>query len=87
MSAVVWAPQCAATCRRPVRGGQEELERALALLDAEQEPFAGRPEREQAVEPARSEKVDVRAERRLVEPSPSSGVTAAARAPRSMPRL
>ena len=50
------------------RGGQEELDRPLSLLDAEQEPFAGRPEREQAVEPARREKVDVRAERRLVEP-------------------
>ena len=43
---------------------EEELERPLPLLDAEQEPFARRPQREQAVEPAPGEEVDVGAERR-----------------------
>ena len=71
-----------------LRRGEEELECPPALLDAEEQPLPRRPEREQAVEAARGEEVDVRAERVLVEPRRrASGVTAAARAPRSMPRL
>jgi methylglutaconyl-CoA hydratase len=38
-----------------------------ALVEREQDPFAGRPQCEQAVEPAGDEVVDVRAERRFVE--------------------
>ncbi len=47
---------------------QEQLDGAFPLLDAEQEPFTGRSEREQAVEAAGREKVHVRAERGLVQP-------------------
>ena len=68
MSAVVWAPQCAATCSRPRAGLEEELERALPLVDPEEQPFPGRPECEQAVEAAGGEEVDVGAERALVQP-------------------
>ena len=46
---------------QPARRGRDEgLEHAPPLVDAEEDPLAGRPEREQAVEPGRGEEVDVR---------------------------
>ena len=56
------------------RGSHVELERAPALLDREEDPLARRPEREDAVEPARGQEADVRTERLLVQaPVPQRG--------------
>jgi hypothetical protein len=53
---------------QPAGGGLDvELRRAAPLLDREQEALAGRPERQEAVHPARREEIDVRADRDLVE--------------------
>src|SRR5215210_7111511 len=48
-------------------GGEKKLRRALALLDGEQNPLPGRSEREDPIEVAGGEELDVRAERLLVE--------------------
>ena len=52
--------------------GQEQLERALALVSAQQDPFAGRSEREDPVDSAVREERDVRLERVLVELGPAA---------------
>ncbi len=49
------------------RGRDEELERAPPLVLVEEQSFARRPEGQEAVDPGRSEEVDVRAEGVLVE--------------------
>ena len=46
---------------------EEQARGPFSLLDREQDPLAGRAEREDAVEPAVSQIVDVGAERLLVE--------------------
>ena len=50
---------------------EEELEHALPLGDGEQDPLAGRPEREDPVEPARGQVLDIRREGTLVERLPA----------------
>jgi len=50
--------------QRPV---QEQLRRAPPLGGGEQDPLAGRPEREHAVEPGGRQEVEVRPERLLVQ--------------------
>ena len=51
----------------PCGGLDEELGRAAALVDGEQDALARRAEREQPVEAGAGEEVDERRERRLVE--------------------
>ena len=52
----------------PAGGGtQEELERAPPLVGREEDPLAGRAEREDPVQPAVGEEAEVRGERGLVE--------------------
>ena len=52
----------------PAGGGpDEELERPAALVGATQDSLSGRPERQDPVQAARREKVDVGAERGLIE--------------------
>ena len=67
MSAVVCAPQCAATCSRPAEAATKDSTHAPPLVDAEEDPLAGRPQREQAVEPGVREELDVRRNGFLVE--------------------
>ncbi len=55
----------------PVDRPEEELGRAHALGEREQDPFSGRAEREESVEPARGEEIDHRCDRVLVEPLPA----------------
>ena len=71
------------------RGRDEELGRPPALVLPQQDSLAGRPEREDPVEAAGGQILDVRLEHVLVQRlSPSrSGVSAAASAPFSMLRL
>ena len=71
-------------------GLDEALGDPLPLVDGEQDPLAGRPEGEDAVEPTRrGEEVDVgpTASSSSAAPPSLSGVTAAASEPRSMARL
>ena len=68
MSRVVWAPQCAAIWRRAAGCVDVQLDDPPALVGREQDSLAGRSERQNPVEAASDEKVDVRHERPLVEP-------------------
>ena len=87
VSAVVWAPQCAATCRRPAEAVTKDSTARRRSSTPKRIPSPVVPSASRPSSPAAARNSTYGGTASSSRRSPASGVTAAARAPRSMCRL